>query len=213
QKQALAIEKRRLEEERRKIEESVVSSGSAADAYGRVVFYDDLNARRNWPVYEKGEYYDAYYRDLRYVMETKNDRKSMEVISLPAEATGDYDIELNTTWQQGIKDSAYGLILGEDRASSYIFGVSANGQSVIWMTEKDVPVQDAMPWKANTAKVSDGRYVENMLRVEVRGKNLKYYVNNNLLTSIRSRFALKTFGLCVSRQQRVAFTMIKITKR
>jgi hypothetical protein len=72
-------------------------------------------------------------------------------------------------------------------------------------------MDDALPWRPNTAPISDGRYVRNVQRVEVRGETLSYYVNNILMSRIRSQFSLKSFGVCVTGQQAVAFLQIKIT--
>ncbi len=164
-------------------------------------------------MYVNGPFYDAVFQDNRYVMETKNERKSLEMLPLPPGATGDYDVELVSVWLRGINNNAYGLMLGQDRLNVYTFGVSANGQSVIWVNVNDIPVDDAMPWRPNTAPISDGRYVRNVQRVEVRGETLSYYVNNSLISRIRSQFSLKSFGVCVAGQQAVAFLQVKITRR
>lgn len=216
EQKALAEERRLLEEQRRKMREGSErrpgeSSGQAA---GTVLFYDDFSGpRHGWPVYENGQHYDTYFRDSKYFMETKNERKSLEIISIPPQVAGNYDIDLTTIWQKGVNDSAYGLILGEGRKSYYLFGISGNGQSVVWVTADDVSVDDAMKWRTATAKVSDGKYVENAQRVEVRGDQLSYYVNGTFLIRIKNRFPLKSFGVAVSRQQKVAFIQIKITQR
>lgn len=182
--------------------------------FGRILFYEDFSSNKNnWAVYRNAPYYDAYFQDASYIMETKNNRKSVEVIPLPSGLPPNFDVELISVWQKGVNNSAYGLVLGESRESHYLFGVSGNGQSVIWVTDKNVPVDDAMPWKAGTARVGDGKTVDNHQRVEVRGNQLYYYVNNQLLTSIKSVYPLKVVGVSVSHPQRVAFTMLKITQR
>jgi hypothetical protein len=84
---------------------------------------------------------------------------------------------------------------------------------VSWVTENNIPKDDAMPWRPNTARVGDGKIVENHQRVEVRGSRVDYYVNGNFLTSITSIFPFRVVGVSVSRQQRVAFVMLKITHR
>ncbi|MDD5711323.1 MAG: FlgO family outer membrane protein [Smithellaceae bacterium] len=184
------------------------------DTYGKILFFDNFSSAKNgWPVYENQPYYDTYFRDGRYFMETKNEKKSLEVIDLPADLPDNFDVELTSSWQSGVTDSAYGLILGRDRNTYYVFGVSGNGQSVIWVTEDDIPRDDAMPWRAGTAKVSDGKYVENTQKVEVRGSSLSYHVNGTFLTTIHGSIPLKVVGVCVSRQQKVAFHMLKITQR
>ncbi len=214
QKQALAEERKRLEEQRKLLEQAHVAPRPSPGTFGRILFYDDFSSRKNgWPVYENGQFYNTAFRENRYVMETKNERNSTELIALPSGATENYDIELTSIWQKGVTGSAYGLGFGQDRENAYLFGISGNGQSVIWVTVNNVPVDDAMPWKVNAVTVSDGRLVENTQRVEVRGEYLSYYVNNVFMARIRNQFPLKSFGVCVSRQQTVAFTRFKITQR
>jgi hypothetical protein len=70
-----------------------------------------------------------------------------------------------------------------------------------------------MPWRSGTSRTGDGRFVENVQRVEVRGEYLSYYVNGALMTRIRSQFPLKAFGVSVTGPQAVAFVRLKITKR
>ncbi|MCX7982810.1 MAG: CsgG/HfaB family protein [Syntrophales bacterium] len=182
--------------------------------YGRILFYDDFSSNKNnWAIYRNAPYYDAYFQDGRYIMETKNNKKSVEVIPLPAGLPVNFDVELLSMWLQGVNNSAYGLVLGESRETNYLFGVSGNGQSVIWVTEGNVPRDDAMPWRAGTARVGDGKTVENHQRVEVRGNQLYYYINNVFITSIKSVYPLKVVGVSVSHPQKVGFTMLKITQR
>ncbi|HOJ51846.1 MAG TPA: FlgO family outer membrane protein [Syntrophales bacterium] len=182
--------------------------------YGKILFFEDFSSNKNnWAIYQNAPYYDTFFQDGRYIMETKNNRKSVEVIPLPSGLPVNYDVECVSIWLKGVNNSAYGLVLGESRESHYLFGVSGNGQSVIWVTENNMPKDDAMPWRAGTARFGDGRTVENRQRVEVRGNQLYYYVNDHFLTSIKSIYPLKVVGVSVSHQQRVAFTMLKITQR
>ncbi len=214
QKRALEEERKKLEQQRKDLEQSRLTVPKEPAGYGSVLFYDDFSSPKNgWPVYTNGPFYNTAFQDNRYVMETKNERKSLEMLALPPGATGDYDVELVSVWLRGITNNAYGLMLGQDRLNVYTFGVSANGQSVIWVNVNDIPMDDAMPWRPNTAPISDGRYVRNVQRVEVRGETLSYYVNNILISRIRSQFSLKSFGVCVTGQQAVAFLQVKITRR
>ncbi len=214
QKKALEEERKKLEEQRKKLEQSRLAIPKESKGYGSILFFDDFSSQKNgWPVYVDGQFYNTVYRDNRYVMETKNERKSIEMIPLPPEVTGDYDVELASIWLKGVNNNAYGLMLGQDRFNTYTFGVSGNGQSVVWVNINDVPVDDAMPWRPNTANSGDGRYTQNVQRIEVRGENLSYFVNNTLITRIRNQFALKSFGVCVTGPQAVAFIRMKITRR
>lgn len=151
---------------------------------GPVLFLEDFRDNsRKWPVWPEGTYYNADIKDGQYLIETKNDKCSMEMVPVPSLLPADVDIEWRTTWHKGVQNSGYGLVLGTTRADYYTFGASGNGQTVVWLSLKEVNEPDLMPWRTDTALRGDAGKVSNSHKLEIRsGKYLAYYTNGVLLT-------------------------------
>jgi TolB-like protein len=169
---------------------------------------------RAWPTYDDGKFYDAAVTGGYYVMETKNDKCSMEMVPLPSVLPSSFDIEWKTQWRKGVQDNAYGLVLGSSRQTFYHFGASGNGQTVVWLTVNDAAKADPMPWKVGTAATGDGTTM-NLHRIEVRGPYITYFTNNVALTRFASEIDIHAglVGLRVCGKQRAAVTDIRVLAR
>jgi hypothetical protein len=132
------------------------------------------DAKLGWRVWSNGESYDAAFEKGSYVVRTKNDKCSLEVIPPPLDAPADFDVELRSVWRSGIQNNGYGLVLGIDRERNYHFAVSGNGQSIVW--DSDMAAPDPTGWKVGTALAGDGT-AANRQTVQVRGKRMLYLVN------------------------------------
>jgi tetratricopeptide (TPR) repeat protein len=174
--------------------------------------FDD--AKLGWKVWTNGEFYDAVFEGGSYVVRTKNEKCSLEVISPPFDAPQDFDLELRSVWRSGVENTAYGVVLGIDRDRNYHFAVSGNGQSVVW--DSDANARDPAGWRAGTALVGDGT-TANRQTVEVRGKRLLYLVNGHPIVAFESRYALSgrqwVVGVRVCKQETVAFDQLRIVRR
>ncbi len=174
--------------------------------------FDD--ARLGWRVWPQGEFYDAVFEGGSYVVRTKNEKCSHELIAPPFDALQDFALELRSVWRSGTQKSGYGLTLGLDGERYYTFGLSANGQSVVWDSDKDA--RDPSGWQVGTALLGDGS-TANRQTVQVRGSRILYLVNGHPIVAFESRFPLSgrkwIVGVRVCDAQAVAFDQLRILKR
>jgi len=94
----------------------------------------------------------------------------------------------------GPDDNQYGVILRYvDRANSYLFTVSSDGQYSVQMLRDD-KWEDLTPWTPSSA-VRKGQ-ATNLLRVEARGRELRFTVNEELVATVEdATFASGGIGL------------------
>lgn len=144
---------------------------AATDA-GKVLFNEAFADNSNgWAIWKPGTNYDAYFEDRKYVIETKNDKNSSEVVPMKFPRPESFDLEVSATWRSGVKNSRYGLVLGVDPHTYYTFGVSANGQAVLGINKGGVGegIPDPIDWKPGSAREGDG-FSFNRLKIEVRSE-------------------------------------------
>jgi Flp pilus assembly protein TadD len=174
--------------------------------------FDD--AHRGWKLWPQGTNYDTTVENGSYVMETKNDKCSLEVIHPGFELPESFDVQVRSVWKSGVNSSAYGPVLGLDRDHQYQFAVSGNGQSVVIDSEPSAP--DPCGWQVDSAAVGDGE-AANWQVVQVRGRRVQYLVNGRPIVAFESRYRPTgtewIIGVRVCRQQRVAFDRLRIVKR
>lgn len=189
-----------------------LEAGSAA-----ALLTDELDdPHLGWGVYDSGQYYDSAFANGSYVMTVKHDKCSVEYVKPQLELPANFDIELVSTWKSGISNTAYGLDFGKSKDDRYHFGLSGNGQSVIWAYGSDTTLPDPMAWKAATAAAGDGS-TPNSQRIAVRGDLISYYVDGVFAGSFVSRIAFSpsewVVGLRVCGKETVAFDRLRIIKR
>jgi hypothetical protein len=161
---------------------------------------------RGWPDTRGGDSHDAYYDNGTYAVRTKNEFTSLEVISPGFPRPQRFDLELTATWKDGVDNSRYGLVLGVDRSTYYSFAVSGNGQATIAQHIDNQPGPQVMPWTLDSARRGNGM-ASNLLKVEVRGDDLTYFVNGIRLAEVRNSLIKDRWsvGVMVQDRQRVTF--------
>ena len=166
--------------------------------------FDDNS--RGWPDTRGGDSYDAYYDNGAYAVRTKNELTSLEVISPGFARPQRFDLELTATWKEGVDNSRFGLVLGVDRSTYYSFAVSGNGQATIAQHIDNQPGPEVMPWTLDSARRGNGT-ASNLLKVEVRGDDLTYFVNGIRLEQVRNTLIKDRWsvGVMVQGRQRVTF--------
>ncbi len=187
----------------------------AAAAAGKVLFNEAFEDNANgWGIWKPGTNYDAYLEDGKYVIETKNEKNSPEVIPMKLPRPESFDREVSAIWRSGVKNHRYGLVLGVDRDSYYTFGVSANGQAVVGINKGGVGegIPDPIDWKPSSAREGDG-FSFNRLKIEVRSEKISYYVNGMHIGDISNTIILDKWaiGVMVQSRQKVAFDNLVVT--
>jgi hypothetical protein len=187
--------------------------GSKPPEDGSVLIYDTFDDNRNgWRIWENGMYYDAYFKNGVYIIETKNELLSNEVIKPSFNLPQKFRLEVKSTWEKGIHNERYGLLFGVDANNYYLFGVSGNGQAVVGMTQEGVGLPNPINWQLNAANIGDGN-TSNHLRLDVKDNDITYYVNDRKIGTIRNTMITANWivGIAVAAQQQVAFDDLKFT--
>ncbi|MBU1171709.1 MAG: caspase family protein [Proteobacteria bacterium] len=177
-------------------------------------FFDSFTDNAHgWNVWPNGEYYNAIFENGAYAMETKNSMSSAEFPNDRIRLPENFDIQVTTTWKKGANNFSYGIALGTEPQSRYNFGVSANGWSYVSAHRNNQVVSpEPMPWKFGTVAVSDG-FIQNQLRVQVRGTRCDYYVNNQLVGTVYITMPHDSLrvGLFVENMQKIYFDDLRVT--
>lgn len=190
------------------------TGGSTIPDSPEILFSDDFSTNQNkWRLWTNGTYYDAFFQSGAYVMDRKSDGSSVEWVQKQLYLPDNFDVELTTTWKSGIKNYAYGLSIGSDGNNRYIFSLAGDGSAGV-VGYIDNKVIDPMPlrWKSGQARVGDGSS-RNVIRIEVRGRTISFYVNNRYQGVVNSAIAHLKIGLSSTARQVVAFDDIIITAR
>jgi hypothetical protein len=181
-------------------EDSIIWDGFTDNIYS----HDDLDP---WFTNNRTNYFaaDGYQLD--------HDRTDIGWVfrSFKKKTPINFDIELTTTWKEGSNNQAYGLLLGADGKNFYEFGISRNGGARVGLYKNSGYAKNVIPWK----QLASLKKANNVLRVEIRGKDMHYFVNGEQVGSVTNEegFAYKTYGLLVAGKQNISFNLLKITKQ
>jgi len=164
---------------------------------------------RGWSVHESRDY-DAYFSSGGYIIKTKHDGCSTEVIQIPLRLPENFDVELKSAWSAGLDNIPYGLVIGSSKEDSCRFHISKNGcanaSAVI-----DGKIISKTNWACGSAAVKSGTDV--IQTVEARGRFFRYYVNGELAGTLflyPERMELRVIGVTVCGPQKVSFDELKI---
>lgn len=181
-----------------------------------VLVYDTFTTNENaWALWPNGEYYATTLQGGTFVMETRNELNSAEFIGSSLSLPEEYDIDVDTTWLNGVDNRSYGLTLGTDTQNRYNFSVSGNGWAMVsGYRNNQLIAPNPIEWASGMSQLGDGRTV-NTLKLKVRGGSCDYFVNGRLIGSIllslpRSQLRV---GFFVENRQRIAFDNLKIINR
>jgi hypothetical protein len=172
---------------------------------------------------------DAYYRGWaimkdaagvssleagKYTLESITSDCTWDTIRPAIAPPQNYDVELASAWKSGLQNREYGLVLGHNK-KFYSFGISCSKQANLQSFKNGEVEADLLPWKsATTICQGDGR-AANRQRIEVRGENISYYVNDALIGTIKDELGGddRFFGVKVCGKQKVVFEELSIQGR
>jgi hypothetical protein len=170
----------------------------------RIVEDDFTNNSNEWSILNSYKY-NRYFKDNQYIYDLNNqDWCYWDGINLKLPVN--CDIEVESKWLNG-KYSAYGIALNQNDTAYYTFSIRGDGAACF--------AQDmAGKWVINDSWKYDigykGKMQKNVQKIEIRGKNFSYYVNNNLVRTGIIELDIKEINLRCCGQQQVAFDYIKV---
>ncbi|MFH0976749.1 MAG: HEAT repeat domain-containing protein [Spirochaetota bacterium] len=127
-----------------------------------------------------------------------------------------YDIICDAIWKSGIKDQGFGFSLaGSDRLNKYNFLISRNGGAKAYKLINNKIDSIMIPW-TNNPKTNINSDKFQRLKVEVRGNNYSYFVNDVKIGSFVSKEednCKYCIRMVVDGEQSVCFGMLKIIDR
>lgn len=146
-----------------------------------------------------------------YHIDHDNDNSNWAFRTLKKKMPVNVDVELTSTWQQGINNYTYGLLLGSDGKNFYEFGISRNGGARVDLYKNSGLVKNLIPWK----QLSGIKNARNVLKLELRGNVITYYVNDELVGAITNEegFSFRTYGLIVAKKQNISFNLLRIVEK
>ncbi len=184
--------------------------GGEAPLKGKISFLESFDGSdRGWNVHESRDS-DTCFSSGAYVVKTKNDQCSTEMIPLPFRLPENFDIGLKSVWNSGLDNIPFGLIIGSGRGDSCRFHVSKNGcaQASAVIDGKTV---SGMDWNCGGAGAKSGEEIRQT--VEARGSLFRYYVNGELAGNLflsREGMEMKVIGVTVCGPQKVSYDELKI---
>ena len=137
--------------------------------------------------YQDGEYRILVHSTELVVWANPHERYDLANLAVVVEARS----------VSGPVDNEYGVIIRYvDRSNYYLFTVSSDGMCNVRRIREDV-WYTLEPWAPSSA-VRQGQ-ATNLLRVEARGTEFKFFANDELLTTVKdATFASGSFGLAAS---------------
>ena len=145
------------------------------DGRNRLLLEDDFS-RPRWEIGSDADH-DKKYDDGQYVITAHVDNFSFW--SLAGESFENFAVEIETTQLAGPDDNDYGLILRhQDDANFYTFEISGDGFYAFSKLVEDEYLE-IIPWQESEA-IRHGDQ-KNKLRVEAKGPNFTFYVNDQRL--------------------------------
>ena len=159
----------------------------------------------DWDIINKYKY-DRYFKDNQYIFDLNYadwcywDGINMK---LPVNC----DIEVESKWLKG-KYSSYGIGLNQSDDAYFAFSMSGDGAATFGKAVGGKWLIDG-PWKYNIANKGKGQ--KNIQKIEVRGNDFSYFINDNLVKTGVIDLDIKEVVLRCCGQQQVAFDNVKIT--
>ena len=129
----------------------------------------------------------------------------------------DISLSVETEWQAGTNDHAYGILFRHSRSGGYMFGIAGGGAFVVgrWdrkggLTGSFLDPIAIINWTSSSSIDVNGT---NRLEVQTNGSLLQFSINGQRVAEISDRTYQKgVVGLFVGAQQEVAFDDFFIRK-
>ncbi len=166
---------------------------------------DDFSENNNeWYLFNSYNY-RRYINENKYIIET-NKKDWCYWDNVQIDFPKNYDVEVKSTWLNGKYDS-YGIALHKSNTDYYAFTIRGDGGvSFCKVVEKNWIIDDG--WKPDMAK--KGKKQSNTQKIEVRGGEFKYFVNNNLIRSGIIEMEIGNLALRCCGEQQIGFEYVKI---
>lgn len=142
------------------------------------------------------------------------DRKKEDSYSIPCafydfDFDGNWSIECDTTWLDGVDNASYGIVFGREKGSYYFFGIAGSG-SYMYGKYNDWTFNSLIDWKEND---NFNKWSSNKIRIEKIEKTLRIFINEEYVNSWEAEpFFGKYFGFKVSKNQKISFRNFKFSK-
>lgn len=186
--------------------------GQKVTKYSRPL-YDNFIAEKTLCMIQENDikHYNMFIDEDKYIIENKDVNNVWCSIKPQIKWPKDYNIILGTKWESGVNNYGFGLIFGTNKKDFHSFLISANGYAVSELVVNNAP-SSHFDWVKNYS-IKEDRSI-NYLKIEVRGNDIAYYVNNSYIGNIKNNLNLEDpiVGVIVSNIQKVGFRYLKITK-
>lgn len=200
-------------------------SSSPARNYSRPVFAENFAGNAGGWEISRGQYYDMFFENGRYIVETKNEKFSRSLVKIQLPYRDIYtlfkspncDVELVSSWQSGREDMPFGLIAGSGASKDgrvlpyYFFAVSKDGKAAVY-ENKTGNYTLVMPW-VDVKSLQGAKEISQ--KVELSPDGSVYFVNGEFVgrvqTLIPEMNKTQEIGVVVAGQQKVAFKQLKVT--
>jgi len=150
--------------------------------------------------------YNRYFKDKQYYIELNN-KGWCYWDDLNVDFPKNCDIEVASKWMNG-KYSSYGLGLNQSDNEYFAFTIKGDGSASFGKVVNSKWVID----DANKYKIgNEGKNKTNIQKIEIRNKNFKYYVNDNLVRTGILDLDYTMLSLYGCGEQEVAFDYVKVT--
>ena len=173
----------------------------------QTVFIDDLISRSpDWPEDQDESGKLAKNGDEYTISREKKTGSSIPCVPADLNYDGNWTIEVDTNWIEGIDKYSYGIVFGREQSSYYCFVITGNGHfSLVKQTKGDY--KEIIAWKKAFAI---NKRSSNHLLLKKFDDQLGLYINNNYVGSVKSEpFFGNDFGFKVWGNQRVSFRKFK----
>ena len=156
----------------------------------QTVVYDSFNSNKNGWATGGSDEYNLSLSNGKYYFEYKGTKGWTTTKSFYVDKQRDFKIEASIQKINGTQKNGYGIVFGrKDKENQYQFIVTANGNFAIDKYDNG-NFSSIINWTANSA-IKKGNYVYNNLKVEKRGSQYKFFVNN---TQVYSTYNLNLYG-------------------
>lgn len=171
----------------------------------RTVVDDFSDNSFEWSMYNTYNY-KRYFMDGQYILDNNKDEWCYwDHINI--ELPENYDFESRSQWLSGKYDS-YGIDLHYSNSDYYAFVLRGDGAvSFGKVVDKKWIIDDS--WKTDKANAGGGQ--SNIQKVEVRGNQFNYYVNNELMRTGTIDMKINNIALRACGEQKVAYDYVKVT--
>ncbi len=176
----------------------------------KILLSDDFSSNNNnWLTYTGNKVSYLLYNG-KYIIESNDSVVYRVGVPVSLDASKSYSISAAAVHTSGTDNYGYGLYFGaKDPNNCFIFSISANGY---YRADEDVngTYTELVKWTETTA-IKKGNYAENILKIKKEGREWKFFVNDELLTSIPAQeFKGTLVGFSKGNAQRIEFDNLKV---